>query len=53
MTGAGCSARIGFTMSLLIGMLAFDDAAHAAGVRFGVITGSLISIALGLVVSSR
>jgi len=53
MTGAGCSGRIGFTMSLLIGMLAFDDAAHAAGVRFGVITRSLISIALGLVVSSR
>jgi Na+/H+ antiporter NhaA len=53
MTGAGCSARIDFTMSLLIGMLAFDGAAHAASGRFGVITGSLISIALGLVVSSR
>jgi NhaA family Na+:H+ antiporter len=48
MAGAGCLAGIGFTMSLFIGMLAFEDAAHAAAVRFGVIAGSLVSIALGL-----
>jgi NhaA family Na+:H+ antiporter len=46
--GVGCLAGIGFTMSLFIGMLAFEDAAHAAGVRFGVIAGSLVSIGLGL-----
>jgi Na+/H+ antiporter NhaA len=32
MTGAGCSARVGFTMNLFIGILAFEDAVHAAGV---------------------
>jgi NhaA family Na+:H+ antiporter len=47
--GVSCLAGIGFTMSLFIGALAFDDASHAAGVRFGVITGSLISTALGMI----
>jgi NhaA family Na+:H+ antiporter len=46
--GVSCLAGIGFTMSLFIGALAFDDAAHATGVRFGVIAGSLISTALGM-----
>jgi NhaA family Na+:H+ antiporter len=46
--GVSCLAGIGFTMSLFIGALAFDHAAHAAGVRFGVIAGSLISTALGM-----
>jgi NhaA family Na+:H+ antiporter len=50
MAGVGCLAGIGFTMSLFIGMLAFEDAAHAAAVRFGVIAGSLVSIALGLAI---
>jgi Na+:H+ antiporter, NhaA family len=50
LAGVGCLAGIGFTMSLFIGTLAFEDAAHAAGVRVGVISGSLISIALGLAV---
>jgi len=45
--GVGFLAGIGFTMSLFIGMLAFEDDVHAAGVRFGVIAGSLISILAG------
>jgi NhaA family Na+:H+ antiporter len=46
--GVGCLAGIGFTLSLFIGMLAFEDLTHAADVRLGVIGGSLVSIALGL-----
>jgi NhaA family Na+:H+ antiporter len=41
--GAGLLAGIGFTMSLFIGTLAYPDAGHAASVRIGVITGSLLS----------
>ena len=40
-------AGIGFTMSLFIGMLAFDDPAHAADVRVGVLSGSLLSAVIG------
>jgi NhaA family Na+:H+ antiporter len=50
LAGVGCLAGIGFTMSLFIGMLAFEDAAHAASVRFGVIAGSLVSILAGLAI---
>ena len=45
--GIACLAGIGFTMSLFIGTLAFEDEAHAVGVRLGVIGGSLISGLLG------
>jgi len=34
---------IGFTMSLFIGTLAFEDLEHATGVRLGVLLGSLLS----------
>jgi Na+:H+ antiporter, NhaA family len=47
--GVSCLAGIGFTMSLFIGALAFEDAAHTAQVRFGVITASLMSTALGMI----
>jgi Na+:H+ antiporter, NhaA family len=40
-------AGIGFTMSLFIGMLAFEDPARAADVRVGVIAGSLLSAVAG------
>lgn len=50
MTGIGCIAGIGFTMSLFIGSLAFDSAAHAAQVRLGVICGSVISALLGFAI---
>jgi NhaA family Na+:H+ antiporter len=41
---------IGFTMSLFIGMLAFEDAAHAAQLRLGVLAGSLLSAIAGYLV---
>jgi NhaA family Na+:H+ antiporter len=34
---------IGFTMSLFIGTLAYDDLEYATGVRLGVLLGSLVS----------
>jgi NhaA family Na+:H+ antiporter len=45
--GVACLAGIGFTMSLFIGTLAFSGDAHAAGVRLGVIAGSLVSAVAG------
>ncbi|MBM3541978.1 MAG: Na+/H+ antiporter NhaA [Alphaproteobacteria bacterium] len=39
---------IGFTMSLFIGRLAFEDPSYAAPVRLGVLVGSLASTILGL-----
>ena len=41
---------IGFTMSLFIGTLAFDDPEHAASVRLGVLSGSLLSATAGFLV---
>jgi NhaA family Na+:H+ antiporter len=41
--GASLLAGIGFTMSLFIGTLAFPEVDAAAGVRIGVIAGSLLS----------
>ncbi len=46
--GVACLAGIGFTMSLFIGTLAFNDAAQIDAVRVGVITGSILSTLLGL-----
>ena len=45
--GVGACGGIGFTMSLFIGMLAFEDDAHAPLVRLGVLAGSILSAALG------
>ena len=39
--GVAAVAGIGFTMSLFIGTLAFADAAYSAGIRIGVLGGSL------------
>jgi Na+:H+ antiporter, NhaA family len=50
MLGVSALAGIGFTMSLFIGTLAFTDPALADAVRLGVITGSLISAALGAII---
>jgi NhaA family Na+:H+ antiporter len=52
MAGVGCLAGIGFTMSLFIGSLAFADEAVLAAVRVGVVTGSVLSAALGLALLS-
>ena len=38
---------IGFTMSLFIGGLAFEDLAHQASIRLGVLVGSVISASFG------
>lgn len=45
--GLSCLAGIGFTMSLFIGSLSFDDALHLNEVRFGVLAGSGVSAVLG------
>jgi NhaA family Na+:H+ antiporter len=48
--GIACLAGIGFTMSLFIGTLAFEDPGFAAPVRIGVLAGSLASGLLGYLV---
>ncbi len=45
--GAAALAGIGFTMSLFIGTLAFEDPEHQAMVRLGVLSGSLLSGLVG------
>jgi len=46
-TGAAALCGIGFTMSLFIGTLAFDDGALIADVKLGVLVGSLVSGLIG------
>jgi NhaA family Na+:H+ antiporter len=41
--GYACLAGIGFTMSLFIAMLAFDDAALIAPAKLGILAGSLLA----------
>ena len=48
--GVACLAGIGFTMSLFIGTLAFEDPAFAAPVRIGVLAGSIASAVMGYLV---
>ena len=48
--GAALLAGIGFTMSLFIGTLAWDDGSHAADIRLGVLAGSLTSALVGMLV---
>ncbi|MEZ5924949.1 MAG: Na+/H+ antiporter NhaA [Hyphomicrobiaceae bacterium] len=48
--GVAIIAGIGFTMSLFIGTLAFDDPALGEQVRLGVLAGSLASALLGMAV---
>ena len=54
--GIACLAGIGFTMSLFIGSLSFDDPALINAVRLGVLSGSAISAVFGyaaLMISAR
>ena len=51
--GASALAGIGFTMSLFIGTLAFDDPVHQAEVRLGVLSGSLLSGVIGYAILRR
>ena len=48
--GTGCLAGIGFTMSLFIGTLAFEDPEFINQVRLGVLMGSFASAILGYTV---
>jgi NhaA family Na+:H+ antiporter len=48
--GVSILCGIGFTMSLFIGGLAFEDLEHQASIRLGVLLGSTISAALGFTV---
>ena len=50
--GVSMLTGIGFTMSLFIGTLAFDDLEHATGVRLGVLLGSLLSAVGGYLLLS-
>jgi NhaA family Na+:H+ antiporter len=45
--GIACLAGIGFTMSLFIGSLSFEDVSLMNDVRMGVLAGSLVSALLG------
>jgi Na+:H+ antiporter, NhaA family len=45
--GVAILCGIGFTMSLFIGALAFESDAHSAGIRLGVLGGSLVSALAG------
>ncbi len=47
--GGAALAGIGFTMSLFIGTLAFDDPDHQVAVRLGVLSGSLVSGIVGYI----
>jgi len=50
MYGVCVITGVGFTMSLFIGTLALADEAYSSAIRLGVLTGSLLSAALGYVV---
>lgn len=50
--GVGCIAGVGFTMSLFVGALAFEDPALATPVRLGVYAGSIFSALVGLAILS-
>ena len=45
--GVGACGGIGFTMSLFIGMLAFEGDVHEPLVQLGVLAGSILSAAMG------
>jgi NhaA family Na+:H+ antiporter len=51
--GAGCLAGVGFTMSLFISDLAFDNEALIATAKIGILAASLASGVLGFVILSR
>lgn len=51
--GIALLTGIGFTMSLFIGTLAFEDPSYAPGVRMGVITGSILSAVAGYLIILR
>jgi NhaA family Na+:H+ antiporter len=52
-TGAGCLAGIGFTMSLFVTDLAFNDELLIATAKVGILAASLASGFIGFVLLSR
>jgi len=51
--GAGCVAGVGFTMSLFVSGLAFDDASIIANAKVGILAASLLSGIVGYVVLNK
>jgi len=51
--GAGCIAGVGFTMSLFVAGLAFDDASIIASAKVGILAASLLSGIVGFVVLNK
>ncbi len=51
--GVGFLCGIGFTMSLFIGTLAFEDATSLAATRAGILSGSTLAAAIGYLVLLR
>ncbi len=51
--GLSALAGIGFTMSLFIGSLSFDDALHLNEVRLGVLSASCVSAVMGYLILRR
>ncbi|TNF77427.1 MAG: Na+/H+ antiporter NhaA [Acidobacteria bacterium] len=51
--GAGCLAGVGFTMSLFISDLAFNDEALIATAKIGILAASLVSGILGFIILAR
>ncbi len=51
--GTGMLAGIGFTVALFITVLAFQEPAHVAGSKSGILLGSLIATVVGLTVLSK
>ncbi|MCP5068747.1 MAG: Na+/H+ antiporter NhaA [bacterium] len=49
----GVLAGIGFTVALFVTALAFDDSTHIAGSKIGILAGSVVATAAGLVLLAR
>ena len=53
LVGASILGGIGFTMSLFVTGLAFDDPSHIADAKVGILLGSVIAAGVGVTVLHR